>query len=116
MFIFFKNMVNLYKDDILYRGLKVVNIFILRIDREEIEYVCRVVDYECLVGVLRIMFWRVFEILLVIKDWMLVVKNGNSSMLVILFVKVVDVYSFGMVCYEVLIGLFLFESEGLLLI
>nr|PNR58288.1 hypothetical protein PHYPA_005283 [Physcomitrium patens] len=114
MLTFSKNMANLHKDDILHRGLKAANILILRTDREETEYVCRVADYECSVGVLRTTFWRAPEILLATKDRMLAAKNGNSSMPAISFAKAADVYSFGMVCYEVLTGLLPFESEGLL--
>lgn len=51
----------LYSCDIIYRDLKVFNMFIRR--REDGNYWCFVSDFDCLNGFLGLRFLRVFEIL-----------------------------------------------------
>jgi serine/threonine protein kinase len=64
-----------------------------------------VVDYECANGVMGTGFWRAPEVLLGIRD----PSRRRSPTL---FTKKSDVYSYGMLCYEIVTGFLPFEREG----
>ncbi|KAG0575543.1 hypothetical protein KC19_5G011400 [Ceratodon purpureus] len=81
------DMKGLHKDNVVHRDLKASN--------------------ECALGVMGTGFWRAPEVLLGIRDR----KKRCSPTL---FTKKSDVYSYGMLCYEIATGFLPFEREGFL--
>jgi len=67
--------------------------------------VCLLADFECSIGVVGTGFWRVPKILEACK-------HVNVSMKAELFTKAVDIYSYGMTCYEILTSKLLFEGRS----
>ena len=68
------------------------------------EYQCFVVDYECSIGVAGRGFFRTPKILQASKD-------RKISKRPQVFSKKVDVYGYGMMCYEILTGKLQFERH-----
>lgn len=70
-------MEELYDQGIFYRDFKVFNVFVNVIEDDlyffdfwyDDGFQCVVVDFECFVGVVGIGYWRVLEILEVLKDY-----------------------------------------------
>ena len=91
----------LHEHNIVHRDLKASNVLV----REDIDWnYCFVADYECSVGTLGTGFHRAPEILQALKE------KVNSKEREKLFTKKVDVYSYGMTCYEILTGKLPFEG------
>jgi serine/threonine protein kinase len=91
---------------IIHRDLKASNILVREYKSGLPKWGCYVADYECSIGVVGIGFFRAPEILQACKDRM---TSKNPKV----FPKVVDSYSFGMTCYEVLTGKLPFEDHPL---
>lgn len=105
-----RGMQALHNDNIVHRDLKSSNILIntnLRLtnnphfDPTRDSYTCEVADYECSVGVVGTRFWRAPEILKAVKN-----RNITSE----LFTFKSDVYSYGMICFEMITGLLPFHD------
>jgi hypothetical protein len=105
-------MKGLHNQGILHRDLKAANVLIFLPNKikptattlsfhNASSTVVSVADYECSVGVAGTGFWRAPEILQQLKD-------GNP----VQFSAAADVYSFGMVCYEILTGCMPFEGQA----
>lgn len=92
-------MLYLYEKKIMYWDLKVVNILVISVFGEFFIFVdyelidVKVVDFECFMLMVGIRFWRVLEVLKY-------VEFGIKCE----YIWKVDVYSFVIICYEVLIG------------
>ncbi|KAG0587267.1 hypothetical protein KC19_2G153100 [Ceratodon purpureus] len=89
----------LHNRNIVHRDLKASNVLHTRISNDFI-----VADFECSVGVVGTGFWRAPEILQACKDGVVYAK-------IELFSKEVDIYSYGMTCYEVLSGKLPFQEQ-----
>jgi serine/threonine protein kinase len=91
----------LHSYNILHRDLKASNVLVTK-DASG-NYHCFVADYECSVGVIGTGFWRAPEILQACKD-----KSIKRQEL---FSAAGDVYSYGILCYEILTGKLPFEDH-----
>jgi serine/threonine protein kinase len=97
------DMMMMHSQNILHRDMKASNAFIynrfsgsdLVIDRDGVMRV-QIADFESSVGVLRTGFWRAPEILLQLKNR---VPSCNIK-----YTPAADVYSYGMLCYEIVTG------------
>lgn len=90
---------------ILHRDLKASNVLIYAVDMEASNqkiFNALVIDYECSMGVIGTRFWRAPEILQQLKDG---ISGSNLR-----FTSKVDVYSYGMTCYEIVTGHMPFED------
>lgn len=88
--------------DIIHRDLKASNVLLTFL---EYGWTPRVVDYECSIGVCGTGFFRALEILQACRDYSVSKKRE-------LFTMASDAYSYGMLCYEILIGKLPFEDYG----
>jgi hypothetical protein len=95
----------LHSNDIVHRNLKASNVLVMEFKSGYPKWYCLVADYECLVGVVGIGFFRAPEILQTCKD-------GNVSQKLEVFSKATDVYGYGMICYEILTGKLPFEDHS----
>jgi len=74
------------------------------------EFDVKIGDYESSDDVVGTGFWRAPEVLQALRDGS---TNGSSSDLRLVYSPAVDVYGFGMVCYEILTGRIPFEGHSL---
>ncbi|KAG0557081.1 hypothetical protein KC19_11G100700 [Ceratodon purpureus] len=103
----------LHEDDVVHRDLKASNVLLYghgedfpsNLERTGWSWLERISDYECALGVMGTGFWRAPEVLLGMMD----PKKRCSPTL---FTKKSDVYSYGMLCYEIVTGFLPFELEG----
>jgi serine/threonine protein kinase len=86
-----KGMDSLHNRDIIHRDLKASNVLVTM----DSNYI--VADFESSIGVVGTGFFRAPEILQACKD-------GNVNQRLELFTKEVDIYGYGMTCYEILTG------------
>jgi serine/threonine protein kinase len=102
-----RGMVTLHDNNILHRDLKASNV-LLNIYSHGLfpEYPdCYVADFECSNGVVGTGFWRAPEILRALGNHGFKAASAECT-------KMADVYSFGMLCYEVLTGRIPFEDKA----
>ncbi|KAG0609943.1 hypothetical protein M758_7G026200 [Ceratodon purpureus] len=101
------------KHDIIHRDIKASNVLVFTSSTkmarfleqdEEIVINAHVADFECSLGVVGTGFWRAPEILQQLKD-------GISSSHV-KFTPKSDVYSYGMLCYEIVTGSIPFDGQA----
>jgi hypothetical protein len=90
----------LHSHDIIHRDLKASNVLMAKGET----WMSFVADFECSVGVLGTGFWRAPKILQACKE-----KNVFTRPEI--FTKQVDIYSYGMTCYEILTGKIPFEGH-----
>ncbi|KAG0601270.1 hypothetical protein M758_11G097700 [Ceratodon purpureus] len=111
-------MMWLHKDDVVHRDLKASNVLLygdggdfstrcINLERIDNDWMEKISDYECALGVMGTGFWRAPEVLLGMRD-------GKKRCSPTLFTKKSDVYSYGMLCYEIATGFLPFEREGFL--
>lgn len=109
-----RGMQQLHKNKIVHRDLKASNVLIVRykdyrgttnFTPANDNFHCAVADYECSRGIVGTGYWRAPEILDVLQN-----PDAKPYSNEHLFTEKVDVYSFGMTCYEVLTGKIPFEE------
>ncbi|KAG0615550.1 hypothetical protein M758_5G050000 [Ceratodon purpureus] len=95
-------MSQLHSYDIIHRDLKASNILV-RVSEDD-NYECFVADFESSIGVIGTGFFRAPEILEACRE-------KNVSKRPELFTQAADIYSYGMLCYEILTGELPFEDN-----
>ena len=94
----------LHNRDIIHRDLKASNVLVRHAGPWLYSLVA---DYECSIGVVGTGFFRAPEILQACKDRVVGQRED-------LFTRKVDIYSYGMTCYEVLTGKLPFQDHPLI--
>ncbi|KAG0562292.1 hypothetical protein KC19_9G134400 [Ceratodon purpureus] len=97
------DLVDLHDAGVVHRDIKASNVLLGSYNSSVRFATSFVIDYECSVGVVGTGFWRAPEILDQLQ------KGVRSDKLV--FTKEVDMYSFGMLCYEVITGCIPFDGR-----
>lgn len=100
-------MRRLHKDNIIHQDLKAANMLLKPLCNDfnpmTDKFQCQVADFECCVGVVGTTFRRSPEMLQAVKE-----HNIPSE----IFMKIANVFCFGMTCYEILTGRIPFEDLG----
>ncbi|KAG0585507.1 hypothetical protein KC19_2G017500 [Ceratodon purpureus] len=99
-------MESLHSHNIIHRDVKASNVLVVKHSSEDIGLGYSMADYESSIGVIGTGFFRAPEILQACKDKTIYQRPE-------LFTKESDVYSFGMMCYEILTGKLPFEGHSL---
>ncbi|KAG0624960.1 hypothetical protein M758_2G016900 [Ceratodon purpureus] len=99
-------MESLHNHNIIHRDVKASNVLVFKYSSEDIGSEYLMADYESSIGVIGTGFFRAPEILQACKDKTIHQRPE-------LFTKESDVYSFGMMCYEILTGKLPFEGHSL---
>ena len=94
----------LHNHEIVHRDLKASNVLVKEYKSGWQKWEPFVADYECSIGVVGTGFFRAPEILQACKDR----KVGERPKV---FSRAADIYSYGMVCYEILTGKLPFEDH-----
>ncbi|KAG0598492.1 hypothetical protein M758_12G078800 [Ceratodon purpureus] len=95
------DLAKLHEVGVVHRDIKTSNVLKGKLGRFSGD--AFVIDYECSVGVVGTGFWRAPEILEQVR------RRVRSCDMV--FTKEADIYSFGMMCYEVVTGCIPFEGH-----
>jgi hypothetical protein len=92
----------MHEAGVLYRDIKASNVLLTGLCYEDGEF-SNIIDFECLVGVIGTGFWRAPEVLKQLQKKLPTHK--------VVLTKKADIYSFGMMCYEVITGCIPFEGH-----
>ena len=95
----------LHKHDIVHRDLKASNVLVYERKSGLPKWEPYVADYECSIGVVGTGFFRAPEILQACKDHKVWERPE-------VFSRAIDIYSYGMTCYEILTGKLPFEGHS----
>ncbi|KAG0606619.1 hypothetical protein M758_9G155600 [Ceratodon purpureus] len=108
----------LHKQGILHKDLKAANILVsgdptrTKAKDDVMDNIISVSDFECSMGVLGSGLWRAPEILQQLKDNEILQQlKDEVPTAEVKFTKECDVYSFGMICYELVTGRIPFEDH-----